>query len=271
MINFPNCKINLGLSITGKFPDGYHRIETLIVPLPLSDILETVPAADSKGSFSTTGLSIAGNAYDNLCYKAWKMLDDEFHIGQVEIHLHKIVPAGAGLGGGSSDAAFMLKMLNSIYNLGLDEKTLAGYAARLGMDCPFFVANKPAMATGRGEILDKFDLNLSGIHVAIVKPQIHISTAEAYAGIVPNEKQTPLAEILAKPISDWKNLLINDFEASVFRRYPQISEIKEQLYNAGAVYAAMSGSGSAVFGLFGKPAEITNLFPDFFVWEGCFS
>jgi len=268
MINFPNCKINLGLSVTGRFPDGYHCIETLIVPLPLSDILEIVPASDSRGNFSVTGIHITGNNGDNLCYKAWKLLDDEFHFGEVDMHLHKIVPAGAGLGGGSSDAAFTLKMLNTIFNLALDVKALEEFASRLGMDCPFFIENEPALASGKGEILRKFNLNLKGLHITLVKPQIHISTAEAYAGINPAEKQKPLEEILRSPMDEWKNLLINDFEASVFDRYPQIREIKEKLYDAGAIYAAMSGSGSAVFGLFSKPAKAASKFPDCFVWEG---
>ena len=271
MISFPNCKINLGLSVTGRLPDGYHRIETLIVPLPLSDILEIVPASGNKGIFDIAGINISGDIHDNLCYKAWKLFDDLFHIGEVDVHLHKIVPAGPGLGGGSSDAAFTLKMLNTIYSLGLDRNALEEYASHLGMDCPFFIYDKPALATGKGEILRKHDLNLQGIYITLVKPQIHISTAEAYAGVIPAEKQKPLEEILRSPMAEWKNLLINDFETSVFSRHPQIREIKEKLYDAGAIYAAMSGSGSAVFGLFSKPAKISNLFRDCFVWEGCFS
>ena len=270
MISFPNCKINLGLSITGRFPDGYHRIETLIVPLPLSDILEIAPATDGRGNFSVTGIHITGNNHDNLCYKAWKLLDDQFHIGVADMHVHKIVPAGAGLGGGSSDAAFTLKMLNTLFSLGLDENSLKAFAARLGMDCPFFIADEPALATGKGEILRKHDLNLQGIYITVVKPPIHISTAEAYSGVIPANKQEPLEEILKEPMANWKKYLFNDFEASVFGRHPQIGEIKEKLYNAGAIYAAMSGSGSAVFGLFSEPAKAASKFPDCFVWEGCF-
>ncbi len=268
MITFPNCKINLGLSITGRFPDGYHRIETLIVPVPLSDILEIVPAIGIKGNFSVTGILINGNINDNLCYKAWKLLDDAFHIGAVDIHLHKIVPAGAGLGGGSSDAAFTLKMLNTLFSLGLDEKSLKEYASLLGMDCPFFISDEPALATGKGEILRKYEPNLKGFQITLVKPQIHVSTAEAYAGVIPADKQEPLEEILKEPIANWKQCLFNDFEASVFSRHPQIREIKEKLYDAGAIYASMSGSGSSVFGLFSKPAKAADKFPDCFVWEG---
>lgn len=267
MLCFPNCKINLGLSITGRFQDGYHRIETVIYPLALSDMLEIVPATSGGDSFVVSGLPVDGPVNDNLCYKAWKIIHETYRTGPVKLHLHKIIPSGAGLGGGSSDAAFTLKMLNTIHNLGLDNQALSGFASRLGMDCPFFISNRPAMATGRGEVLENIELNLSGMHLVLVKPAIHISTAEAYAGVTPTEKQARLPEILSEPVASWRSLLINDFELSVFRRYPQIKVIKEKLYDAGAVYAAMSGSGSAVFGLFENRPAVSNMFPGCFTWE----
>lgn len=268
MLDFPNCKINLGLSITGRLADGYHSIETMMYPLPLGDMLEIIPSQSGENHFATSGVVIDGDITDNLCHKAWKLLDDIYHIGAVNLHLHKIVPSGAGLGGGSADASFTLKMLNAIFNLGLDEMALSGLAARLGMDCPFFISGKPALATGRGNILEHMDFSLHGFYIALVKPEIHISTAMAYAGVIPSKKKVPIREIIKEPVGNWKSLLINDFEFSVFKRYPQIGEIKEILYEEGALYAAMSGSGSAVFGLFRAPVAIRNSFPGCFIWEG---
>jgi len=268
MISFPNCKINLGLSITGKFSDGYHRLETVIYPLLFSDILEVIPSVEGTNELTVSGIPLPGKTDENLCLKAWKQLNEVYNIGAVEMHLHKIVPAGAGLGGGSADAAFTLKILNEIFRLQLTETVLTGFAARLGMDCPFFIVNSPALATGRGEILEPVDINLSGYHIAVVKPDIHISTAEAYSGVKPAEKPIPLGRLIREPVEKWKNLLVNDFESSVFGLYPVIRKIKEKLYGTGAVYAAMSGSGSAVYGLFENIPDLKNEFPGCFVWQG---
>jgi len=268
MISFPNCKINLGLSITGRFPDGYHRIETVIYPAPLCDMLEIVPAAENLNRISVSGIPLAGNTVDNLCFKAWNLLNQEFNIGNIDLHLHKNIPSGAGLGGGSGDAAFTLKLLDIIYGLNLGEKYLERLAARLGMDCPFFIGNLPALATGRGEMTEPLDLSLAGYYLAIIKPDIHISTAEAYAGVTPSEKPVPVSRLIEEPVEKWSRILHNDFEPSVFERHPEIRDIKERLYASGAVYASMSGSGSAVFGIFTGPSDVKSRFPGCFVWQG---
>jgi 4-diphosphocytidyl-2-C-methyl-D-erythritol kinase len=268
MISFPNCKINLGLSVTGKFPDGYHSLETVMYPLPFSDILEVILSLKGTNEFAISGIPLPGQADENLCFKAWKLLNEAYNIGAVEMHLHKIVPAGAGLGGGSGDAAFTLKILNEIFHLQLTETALTGFAARLGMDCPFFIANRPALATGRGEILEPVNIDLSGYHIAIIKPDIHISTAVAYSGVKPVEKLIPLSRLILEPVEKWRNLLVNDFESSVFGLYPVIRKIKEKLYGTGAVYAAMSGSGSAVYGLFENIPDLKNEFPGCLIWQG---
>ncbi|HPT03459.1 MAG TPA: 4-(cytidine 5'-diphospho)-2-C-methyl-D-erythritol kinase [Bacteroidales bacterium] len=268
MISFPNCKINLGLSITGRFPDGYHRIETVIYPVPLCDMLEIVPAAGNSNRISVSGIPVAGNAEDNLCFKAWNLLNQEFNIGNIDLHLHKNIPSGAGLGGGSGDAAFTLKLLDNIYGLKLGDKNLERLAAQLGMDCPFFIENLPALATGRGESTEPVDICLDGYYLAIIKPDIHISTAEAYAGVTPSEKPVPVRRLIQEPVDKWSRILHNDFEPSVFNRHPEISDIKQRLYASGAVYASMSGSGSAVFGIFTDPSDVKDCFPGCFVWQG---
>lgn len=268
MVSYPNCKINLGLFVTGKFPDGYHRLETVIYPLPFRDILEVIPSVKGTNKFTISGIPLPGKKDENLCFKAWKLLNEAYNIGAVEMHLHKIVPAGAGLGGGSGDAAFTLKILNELFRLQLTETLLSGLAASLGMDCPFFIANSPALATGRGEILEPVDINLAGYHIAVIKPDIHISTAEAYSGVKPVENPIPLGRLIREPVEKWRNLLMNDFESSVFRLFPEIGKIKDKLYGIGAVYAAMSGSGSAVYGLFNNIPNLKNEFPGCFMWQG---
>lgn len=252
MITFPTIKINLGLSITEKRPDGYHNLETVFYPVALEDALEirTSPTADRKFTLYQYGMEIAGSPEDNLAVKAYLLMDKEFHLPPVEIHLYKRIPSGAGLGGGSSDAAFMLKLLNEYYRLGVSEEQLEVYAATLGADCAFFIKNKPIFAEGIGNIFSPVELSLSGYPIMIIKPDVFVSTREAFSNIHPHRPEYPVREVIRRPVQEWKDTLINDFEASVFPQHPVIGEIKEELYRRGAIYASMSGSGSSVFGLF---------------------
>lgn len=261
MITFPNIKINLGLSITGKRPDGYHNLETVFYPVALEDALEirTNPEAQQKFTLHQHGMEIAGNPENNLVVKAYLLLDKEFHLPPVEIHLYKHIPSGAGLGGGSSDAAFMLKLLNEHYNLQLSDNQLEDYAATLGADCAFFIKNTPTYAEGIGNIFSPIELSLKGYRIMIVKPDVFVSTREAFANIRPHRPEYPVREVIRRPVAEWKDTLINDFEASVFPQYPVIGEIKEELYHQGAIYASMSGSGSSVFGLFAAGTTLPEI------------
>lgn len=272
MITFPNIKINLGLSITEKRPDGYHNLETAFYPVSLEDALEirTSPEAEKKITLHQYGMEIAGNPEDNLVAKAYSLLDKEFHLPPVEIHLYKHIPSGAGLGGGSSDAAFMLKLLNEQFHLNLSEEQMEIYAATLGADCAFFIKNKPVYAEGIGNIFSPIELSLKGYQIMIVKPDVFVSTREAFANIHPHHPEYPVKEVIRRPIAEWKDILINDFEASVFPQHPVIGEIKQELYNQGAIYASMSGSGSSVFGLFAPDATLPEITwePDTFCFKG---
>ncbi|WP_288109552.1 4-(cytidine 5'-diphospho)-2-C-methyl-D-erythritol kinase [Bacteroides acidifaciens] len=261
MIVFPNIKINLGLSITEKRPDGYHNLETVFYPVALEDALEirALPEADKKITLHQYGMEITGNPEDNLVAKAYSLLDKEFHLPPVEIHLYKHIPSGAGLGGGSSDAAFMLKLLNGHFHLNLSEEQLEIYAATLGADCAFFIKNKPVYAEGIGNIFSPIELSLKGYQIMIVKPDVFVSTREAFANIHPHHPEYPVKEVIRRPVAEWKDTLINDFEASVFPQHPVIGEIKKELYNQGAIYASMSGSGSSVFGLFAPDAALPEI------------
>ena len=261
MITFPNIKINLGLSITEKRPDGYHNLETVFYPVALEDALEirTNPEAQQKFTLHQHGMEIAGNPENNLVVKAYLLLDKEFHLPPVEIHLYKHIPSGAGLGGGSSDAAFMLKLPNEHYNLQLSDNQLEDYAATLGADCAFFIKNTPTYAEGIGNIFSPIELSLKGYRIMIVKPDVFVSTREAFANIRPHRPEYPVREVIRRPVAEWKDTLINDFEASVFPQYPVIGEIKEELYHQGAIYASMSGSGSSVFGLFAAGTTLPEI------------
>ena len=261
MLTFPNAKINLGLNITEKRPDGYHNLETVFYPVALEDALEirTNPEAQQKFTLHQHGMEIAGNPENNLVVKAYLLLDKEFHLPPVEIHLYKHIPSGAGLGGGSSDAAFMLKLLNEHYNLQLSDKQLEDYAATLGADCAFFIKNTPTYAEGIGNIFSPIELSLKGYRIMIVKPDVFVSTREAFANIRPHRPEYPVREVIRRPVAEWKDTLINDFEASVFPQYPVIGEIKEELYHQGAIYASMSGSGSSVFGLFAADTTLPEI------------
>ena len=258
MITFPNCKINLGLWVIQRRPDGYHNIQTVMLPvLPWCDILEIVDTKGTETTLAVTGIQIDSPPENNLCYKAWRLMADAYGIPPVSIHLHKVIPAGAGLGGGSSDASFTLKMLDSMFNLNLGYETLRSLAVQLGMDCSFFIENMPALSTGRGEFLKPVPLNPDGYYVVIVKPPVHVSTAAAFLGTKPLFRENSIDEITNLPVSDWKHELHNDFENTVFDLYPEIQDIRNLMYQHGATYSSMSGSGSAVYGLFTeKPAEM---------------
>lgn len=259
MITFPNAKINLGLNIVEKRPDGYHNLETVFYPVPIEDALEVnvLNEGDAKFRLNQAGLQIEGEADNNLVVKAYKLLDEKFNLPPVDIHLFKHIPSGAGLGGGSSDAAYMLKLLNEKFSLQLTQEALEEYAASLGADCAFFIRNTPTYAEGIGNIFSPISLSLEGYKIIVVKPDIFVSTREAFAQIKPHRPEVPLKEIVKRPIEEWKELMLNDFEESVFPQFPAIREIKEELYGEGAVYAAMSGSGSSVFGLFEPETELT--------------
>jgi 4-diphosphocytidyl-2-C-methyl-D-erythritol kinase len=256
MVSFPPCKINLGLNILRKRSDGFHEIETCFFPVPFTDILEIIKS--KTFSFSSSGISIPGGAENNLCVRAYELLNRDYLLPPVKIHLHKAIPAGAGLGGGSSDAAHMLRLLNGLFNLGITNEILYKYAASLGSDCAFFISDEPMTARGRGEILAPVSLGLSGKALVLMNPGVHVSTAEAYAGVTPAVPVVSVAEVLHLPISSWKELLRNDFEPSVFSKFPQIGELKTFLYSQGAQYASMSGSGSSVFGIFEREPDFVT-------------
>jgi 4-diphosphocytidyl-2-C-methyl-D-erythritol kinase len=257
MICFPNAKINLGLNVVRRRADGYHDIETVFYPIPLRDALEVVEA--DAFSFTQTGIPLDAPVEKNLAVKALRLLS-EYNLPPLEVHLRKAIPFGAGLGGGSSDAAFMLKLLNDFSGLHLNKEQLEAKAALIGADCPFFIRNTPVFASGTGNIFEPTDLSLRGYYIVLVKPDIAVSTAEAYAAVSPKTPAVSLKEIIKRPVGEWREAMVNDFEASVFARYPDIAALKEELYRSGAVYASMSGSGSSVFGLFDRPVSIPDSF-----------
>ncbi|MBO4870907.1 MAG: 4-(cytidine 5'-diphospho)-2-C-methyl-D-erythritol kinase [Muribaculaceae bacterium] len=250
MITFPNAKINLGLNIVQRRDDGYHNIETVFYPIPLTDVLEIVPSASGETSLTCYGRPVDCPVEKNLVMKAFRLMEREYGVPPVEIHLYKHIPDGAGLGGGSSDASHTLLMLNEMNNLGLTRERLAELASTLGADCPFFIYNRPMMATGIGDVFTPVDLNLNGYTLALIKPDVSVPTAQAYARVQPAQPTTHVDEIITWPIDMWDGQLNNDFEPSVFAAHPQLWGIKLRLLEAGAVYAAMSGSGSAMFGIF---------------------
>jgi len=292
MVSFPHCKINLGLRIVRKREDGYHDLESVFYPLPVEDVLEIVGSRESGvGSqdkiqhseghslltthhspswildtgtlrLNQTELEVDGNPKNNLCTKAYYLLKKEFPLlPSIQMHLHKNIPMGAGLGGGSADAAFVLKQLNSTFNLNLTTEQLIAYASQLGSDCPFFIIDKPCWATGRGESLEPIQLDLSAYSFMIVSPGLHISTSWAFSMIKTSDSSSSIKEIIQKPVITWKDELVNDFEAPVFNKHPEIKIIKEMLYKIGAIYASMTGSGSSVFALFPKNQLPSDLFP----------
>ncbi len=272
MLFFPNAKINIGLNVVEKRTDGFHNIETILYPIGLSDCLEFVEIKDDNFnknfSFENSGIIINGSINKNLCIKAYHLLANDFTLPKLNIHLHKIIPIGAGLGGGSSDAAFMLKSLNTVFKLGLSSNKLKEYARQLGSDCSFFIDNKPAFAYEKGDKLMPIELNLKDYLFVLICPDININTAKAYLNIACSKPQYCLKELLKKPIEEWKKYIYNNFEESIFANYPEIKEIKEKLYGLGAIYASMSGSGSSVYGIFSKSVDLRKNFSNYFVWQG---
>ena len=269
MLCFPNCKINLGLYVTNRRDDGYHDIETVFYPLPLLDVLEIVPAAETQLHLS--GLAVSGNIADNLVWKAYQLLHKNIPekniplapfaphkasakggIPPLDIYLNKTIPMGAGLGGGSADGAYMLRLLNDYCHLSLSNEELASFAAQLGSDCPFFIYNSPQFATGRGELMTEIALNLDGYSIQLICPDVHMATATAFSLITPKPAAYDLRQLPKLPIEQWKTNISNDFEQIVFQQHPVLADIKQQLYEGGAIYAAMSGSGSVIFGIFPK-------------------
>ena len=299
MVVFPNAKINLGLNVIAKRPDGYHDIETLVYPVGLSDALEVIPAPDGIFEFTSSGLPIPGEPDENLCVRACQLLapaifntksgirdpaSDFGHptsvighpssvIGHrssklppVKIHLHKAIPMGAGLGGGSSDGAYMLKLMNELFHLGLSTGQLQDYARLLGSDCAFFIEDKPVLAFEKGDRFLPLETDLTKYSFVIVVTDIHCSTAESYAAVNPKKPSIRITDIIQDPVEKWNVELTNDFEKPVFSSYPEIEKIKEKLYSAGALYASLSGSGAAVYGIFKVILPISGLFPGCFVW-----
>lgn len=271
MICFPNAKINLGLRIIEKRPDGYHNLETVFYPIGLKDALELVPNTHKTDySLSVNDLNEtdkAGDLENNLVTKAFRLIQSKYSLQSADFFLHKAIPTGAGLGGGSSDAAFTLKLINETNRLGLTETELEKISAHLGADCAFFIKNKPIFASEIGTVFENIALSLKGYYLILVKPNIHVSTAEAYSLVHPAKPELSLKDVLTNPVSTWKDTVVNDFEASVFERHPQIRDIKEQMYLNGAVYASMSGSGSSVFGLFSEPVDMRQYFKACFYWS----
>lgn len=269
MLTYPNAKINIGLNIIEKRPDGYHNIETIFYPIGLCDVLQVeLSESCTDYGFSTSGITIDGDPEDNLIIKAYRLLQSEFEISPIDISLIKQIPFGAGLGGGSSDAAFMLKMLNEMFALKITPRKLEKMASVLGADCSVFIRNKPVFATGIGNIFTPVKLKLKGYFVVLVKPEIYISTVEAYSLVVPEKPKVSIIENIQRPINEWKEFIFNDFERSVFNKYPEIENIKKKLYGSGAIYASMSGSGSTLYGIFESEPKESVKFNNCFVTGG---
>ena len=272
MLFFPNAKINIGLHIVGKRDDGFHNIETIFCPIGLSDVLEFVQLPDMPDghlTFSSTGIPVDGKWEYNLCVKAYHLLHANLKLPALAVHLHKVIPMGAGLGGGSSDAAFMLKNLNTHFKLGLTEDQLCDYASALGSDCAFFIKNRPLLGYERGNRFREVELFPGHLQVAVIHPCIHVNTAEAYANVTPGIPVNSLEELIRLPVEDWRDKISNDFEPGIIQKYPAIGHIKGKLYEAGAIYASMSGSGSSVYGLFEENIpDLKKLFPEYSCWSG---
>lgn len=290
MIIFPNAKINLGIRVLKKRPDGYHQIETVFYPVPLADILEIIPVESSfatgrndsgithhhliteqgraEVAFALSGLDPGGPPEENLVVKAVRLFDT-FHplIQPFYIHLHKIIPSGAGLGGGSADASFVLKALNDLSGKPFSMDQLRDFSLGLGSDCPFFIDNRPVLASGRGELMTAVELNLTGWFLVIVKPDVHISTAEAFRSVHPDIAGTSLIDLIRLPVDQWQHYLVNDFETEIFKKHPVVGSLKSQLLNAGAVYCGMSGSGSAFAALFREKPSLPVFPTGYFVYQ----
>lgn len=271
MIIFPIAKVNLGLNVVERRPDGYHNLQTVFYPVGIQDALEIFPMAEDFPSevdcdIKVSNIPIEGDEQRNLVVRAYQLLKQDFpNLPRLHVHLYKGIPTQAGMGGGSSDASAMLRLLNTSFQLNLSDEKLISYASKLGADCAIFILNRPAYAEGIGEKLYPMDVDLSGWYMAVVRPDIPVPTKEAFARIKPHFPQKCCRDIVMQPVETWKEELVNDFEESVFALHPELAAIKERLYQLGATYAAMSGSGSALFGLFRQPIDLRSSF------EGMFS
>ncbi|MGB4775035.1 MAG: 4-(cytidine 5'-diphospho)-2-C-methyl-D-erythritol kinase [Daejeonella sp.] len=266
MITFPNAKINIGLNILNRRNDAYHNLETVFYPVGINDALEIIEADELK--FTSSGSAIPGKGDDNLCLKAYKLLAKDADLPPVHIHLHKHIPIGAGLGGGSADAAFCIKLLNDQFTLGLGLEQLEGYARQLGADCAFFIKNKPVYAFEKGDRFKSIKLDLSPYFIVVLMPGVQVSTEQAYRDVKPSNSNPSLYDLVNLPVESWKDEITNDFESSVFEIHPQIAAIKSGLYQAGAIYASMSGSGSAVYAIFKQEVVLPELEKDNRVFYG---
>ncbi len=260
MITFPNAKINIGLNITNKRTDGYHNLETIFYPIKIKDALEVIEG--SEMSFETSGIKIPGNKDDNLCLKAYDLMRKDHDLPNIKIHLHKNIPIGAGLGGGSADAAFFIKLINDKFEMQLSDEKMESYCKKLGADCAFFIQNKPVFAFDKGDVFEAISLNLSDYHLALVMPQVHVSTAEAYRGVIPKQPKQSLKELIKMPIEEWQGNILNDFENHIFENHTQIKKVKQDLLNAGAIFSMMSGSGASVYGIFKEKVDLSFLKKD---------
>ncbi|HET6244046.1 MAG: 4-(cytidine 5'-diphospho)-2-C-methyl-D-erythritol kinase [Bacteroidetes bacterium] len=271
MIVYPNAKINIGLHVIEKRLDGFHTIETVFLPIGLSDILEVIINKASKEKhveFSTSGIFIPGNPSENICVKIYEKLKINFNLPALKIHLHKIIPVGAGLGGGSSDAAFFIKIIDALCELNLDKEKKLYYSEQAGSDAPFFIENKISFAQGKGEKIFPLLIDLKGLYLVLINPKIHISTVDAYSGVTPKKPNISLKNLIVEtPIENWKEVIRNDFEESIFKKYPQFQSLKQNLYLSGAVYAAMSGSGSSLYGFFREKPELNPELKKYVIWE----
>jgi len=274
MICFPNAKINLGLNIVEKRLDGFHNIETIFYPINWCDAIEVIEnkgfqQGDDKINLSLSGLLVEGNTQDNLITKAYKLLDVQYNLPPVKAHLQKTIPMGAGLGGGSSDAAFFIKLLNEKFSLHISIEEQINFAKQVGSDCAFFIENKPVYASEKGDVFTEIKIDLSNYCMVVVYPAVHSNTALAYKGITPTRSQKNIQEIVASDIPNWKTNLTNDFEPTIFLQYPELNKIKSNFYKHKALYASMSGSGSAVYGIFKNDVDVKEFnFPaDYLIWK----
>ncbi len=254
MITFPSAKINIGLNITSRRADGYHNLETVFYPVKIKDALEVIEGAEM--SFETSGVEIPGHANENLCLQAYDLLRKDFDLPNINIHLHKKIPIGAGLGGGSADAAFFIKLINEKFNLNISTENIQNYCRKLGADCAFFVENKPVFAFGKGDEFEVINLDLSNYYIALVMPNVHVSTGEAYRGVQPKMPEHSLTELIKLPIEEWQGKITNDFEKHILTSHPLIRGVKSSLLEAGAMFALMSGSGASVYGIFKKAVDL---------------
>lgn len=266
MITFPPAKINIGLNITAKRADGYHDLETVFYPIKIKDALEVIESATMK--FETSGIEIPGNPDQNLCLQAYDLMRKDFDLPNINIHLHKKIPIGAGLGGGSSDAAFFIKLINEKFELNCSVKTMQNYCRKLGADCAFFIKNQPVFASGIGDKFEEINLDLSNYFIALVMPPVHVSTAEAYRGVQPTKPQHSLKDLIKLPIEEWQGKITNDFENHILKNHPMIQNVKTALLEAGATFALMSGSGASVYGVFKCATDLSFLEKDNLVFTG---